>query len=129
MRRIIVFVAALVLNTASANAEFVANYSEWRDMSQPEKSVYARGMVDGMTIFGGSKDQLAFGNGLIKCLSELKITDVMLSEGITHYYQQNTSQWDKAPALAFMDVFTNSLCRERINAARVALGLSPWGQE
>jgi hypothetical protein len=127
MKRIFhVAVTVLGLSAISwpALAGFVTKYSDWKNMEEGARRHYTQGLFDSsLVMIVDDMNSISTSTRLTKCGTSLGLTDQIISEEMTRYYEKNTKLWIYPPFVIFSNAIIYGVCNSYVNEERVKNGL------
>ena len=123
----VVTTALLVLAASNALADFIPNYSAWKDMPDNVRHGYVMGIYDRSTkVWSSDPTEKALVFGISRCAKDLKIDSTMIVNAINKHYLNDTTTWSKGGFEAFHDTIARGACLDHINQERSLLNLDQW---
>jgi len=117
-----------ILFTNAHAAGYIANYSNWQQLTTSQQEGYVMGLWDKtITILApAQKEVLAEAQGLSKCGADLQLRPEMIISAINEYCRNNTTAWGYNPYFAFRISIIAGACKSYVNETRANYGLTPF---
>ncbi|CAN7436185.1 hypothetical protein [Neorhizobium sp. LjRoot104] len=117
--------------STAANANYLQNYSAWKEIPPIEQAAYLAGVMDGWsrTSTPGEPPWMApQRTGINKCVREQKVDGKMLVELVNEHYRTTTADW-RVPPASILKHTIMGLCLEDVNSEREKAGYRPWDRK
>ncbi|MCZ4273220.1 hypothetical protein [Maritalea porphyrae] len=119
--------AIIVLFPHQASADFLNSYARWKGAHPLVQQGYVMGIYDRtLKVWSNEEGEKAVAVGVSKCVKDLEINSVMMSEAVDYYYKTNTSRWSEGAFYIFHDAIVRGVCLQFVNEQRSLRGLDPW---